>query len=505
MRYRERMSFSQLEAQFRRVAHLEHVSAILQWDEAVMMPEAAGAARAEAMSALGVVLHEHLTAPQLNDWLAVAEGESLAAEQRANLREMRRLVQRATALPSPLVEAASRAQLRCTQAWRRQRAANDWKGFAPLLEEVVKLKREAAAALGEALELPPYDALLDEFEPYGSAADIERWFGELRGFLPGFIDQVIEKQKSESFVRPKGPFPRDAQEALGRALMEVVGFDMQRGRLDVSHHPFCGGVPTDVRVTTRYDEDDFATGLLGILHETGHAKYEQGRPEAWMDQPVGQARGMSIHEGQSLLQEMQISRSREFLKFAASHIANAFPAAFRAQPEAYTPDNLARLYTRVERSKIRVGADEVTYPCHILLRFDLERALIGGKLSVRDIPDAWDAGMRELLGISTAGDDRDGAMQDIHWPSGAFGYFPTYTLGAMTAAQLYAAAVGEHPAIPEDIARGDFKTLNAFLRDKIWSRASLLTTGELMREATGEPLNPEYFERHLKHRYLEQP
>jgi carboxypeptidase Taq len=257
-------------------------------------------------------------------------------------------------------------------------------------------------------------------------------------------------------------------------------------------------------VTTRYEDDDFTAGLMGVLHETGHAKYEQGRPREWLDQPVGQARGMSTHEGQSLLQEMQISRSREFLRFAAPHIARAFPEAVRAQPQAYSVENLIRLFTRVERSKIRVGADEVTYPCHILIRYDIERELIAGKLQVADIPQAWDAGMRELLGISTADDYRDGCMQDVHWAAGAFGYFPTYTLGAMTAAQLYAAAVREHPSIPGEIERGSFATINEFLRAKIWSKASLLTTDELMREATGEALNPAYFKRHLEHRYLEQ-
>lgn len=501
------MSFAQLERQFRRIAHLEHASAILSWDEAVMMPEAAGPDRADAMAALGVVLHEHLTAPQLNDWLAVAEQEAgagkLEAVQRANLREMRRIVRRASALPAQLVEAISRAQLRCEQAWRKQRAANDWQGFAPLLEEVVKLKREAAATLGSALSLAPYDALLDEYEPFCSSANLDRWFADLRAFLPGLIDRVIEHQRGQAFERPRGPFPRTAQEALGRQLMEAVGFDMQRGRLDVSHHPFCGGVPSDVRVTTRYEADDFTAGLMGVLHETGHAKYEQGRPREWIDQPVGQARGMSMHEGQSLLQEMQICRGREFLRFATPHIARAFPEAVAAQPRAYSDDNLFRLFTRATRSKIRVGADEVTYPCHILIRYDLERALIGGKLRVADIPDAWDAGMRELLGIATRDDYRDGCMQDVHWPAGAFGYFPTYTLGAMTAAQIFAAAVRATPSIPEDIARGNFATINAFLRDKIWSRASLLTTDELMREATGEPLDPAHFRRHLERRYLE--
>jgi carboxypeptidase Taq len=500
------MSLADLERQFRRVAQLQHVSAIMQWDEAVMMPAAAGDERAAAMSALGVVVHEHLTAPQLPGWLANAEAEQAAgkldATQSANLREMRRVVRRASALPASLVEACSRAQMRCEQAWRVQRANNDWQGFAPLLGEVLARKREAAAALAEALGVGLYDALLDEYEPFYSSAQIDALFTRLRAFLPGLIDGAIEQQRALPSIVPKGPFATNAQEQLGRRLMAAVGFDMAHGRLDVSHHPFCGGVPADVRVTTRYDENDFTSGLMGVLHETGHAKYEQNRPSALRDQPVGEARGMSTHEGQSLLSEMQISRTREFLKFATAHIAAAFPEAAAAQPAAFSADNLERLFTRVERGKIRVGADECTYPCHILLRYDIERRLIDGKLAVADIPDAWDAGMRELLSISTADDYRDGCMQDVHWSSGAFGYFPTYTLGAMTAAQVFAAVQRALPNVRDDIARGSFESINDFLRRNIWSAASLYTTDELLRRATGEALNPDHFEAHLRQRYL---
>jgi len=270
----------------------------------------------------------------------------------------------------------------------------------------------------------------------------------------------------------------------------------------VSHHPFCGGVPSDVRVTTRYDEQDFMSGLMGVLHETGHAKYEQNLPRELREQPVGQARGMSMHEGQSLFQEMQISRGREFLSFAAPHIAQAFPDASAAQPEAFGVNNLVRLFTRVARTKIRVNADEVTYPCHIILRYGLERKLIDGKLDVSDIPEAWDAGMKELLNISTGSDCKDGCMQDVHWAAGAFGYFPTYTLGAMTAAQLFAAAERELPNLREQLATGQFEPVNDFLRRKVWSVASLHEPSALLEQATGEPINPTYFETHLRKRYL---
>jgi carboxypeptidase Taq len=502
------MSFVQLEQQFLRISQLNHISAIMLWDEAVIMPAAAGSARASAMSALGLLVHKQLTAPELQEWLGSAELEQRAgkldAAQSANLREMRRAVRRAGALPDELVEACSKAQMRCEQAWRVQRAENDWRGFAPLLSDVLARKREAAAALSEALDVSPYDALLDEYEPFYSSAKVDRLFTRLREFLPDLIGEVIAHQRSTQCVVPAGPFPISAQAELGRRLMTSLGFDMAHGRLDVSHHPFCGGVPADVRVTSRYDEKNFASGLMGVLHETGHAKYEQARPLALRDQPVGQPRGMSTHEGQSLLHEMQISRTREFLQFAAPLIAEAFPTAFAAEPAAFGVDNLVTLLTRVKRGKIRVGADEVTYPAHILVRYDIERRLIDSKLEVKDIPEAWDAGMQAMLGISTGDDYRDGCMQDVHWSSGAFGYFPTYTLGAMTAAQTFAALQRALPNLRDDLARGSFDALNDFLRTNVWSAVSLYTTDELMTRATGEVLNPDHFEAHLRQRYLEQ-
>ena len=500
------MSYSALERHFQRLGHLQHATAILGWDEAVMMPPAAGARRAETMGELQVMMHEQLTAPALPELVARAEEEALGGQlsraQIANVREIRRVVRRASGLNSELVARMAEAQLRCEQAWRVQRKNNDFAGFAPLLAEVLTLKREAAAQLGAALHLPPYDALLDEYEPAAKAATLDVVFAQLRSFLPSLTEEVLAHQAGQSVIVPRGPFPIPAQRALGEAMMQAIGFDAAHGRLDVSHHPFCGGVPSDVRITTRYKEQDFTSALMGVLHETGHAKYEQGLPKEWGLQPVGAARGMAMHEGQSLCSEMQVSRSREFLEFLVPHVHATFPEAVRAQPEAFTVDNLYRFFTRVERGKIRVDADEVTYPSHVLLRYELERKLIAGSMQVRDLPEAWDAGMRELLQLPIGDDHRDGCMQDVHWPSGAFGYFPTYTLGAMTAAQLFQAAVRAEPQIPEDIRQGTFSRLNAFLARTVWSRGSILSGEELMREATGEPLNPSFFEAHLRKRYL---
>jgi carboxypeptidase Taq len=280
--------------------------------------------------------------------------------------------------------------------------------------------------------------------------------------------------------------------------MARIGFDFAHGRLDTSHHPFCGGVPDDVRLTTRWNEDDFLPGLMGVLHETGHALYERGLPSAWRRQPVGQARGMSMHESQSLLFEMQACRSRPFIEFLAREAATSFDGA----GAAWAPDNLHRLYTRVRRGLIRVDADEVTYPAHVILRHRLEKAMIAGDLKLADLPGAWNAGMKELVGIVPP-DDKDGCLQDIHWPGGAWGYFPTYTLGAMTAAQLFDAALREEPGIPAALGRGDFAPLLGWLRVHVHAKGSLLSTDALLRQATGRPLDPVIYRRHLERRYLD--
>jgi carboxypeptidase Taq len=500
------VTYTDLEGRFARIGDLMHVASIMGWDEAVMMPASGGAARADAMGTLSGLIHELRSDPILGELLAAAretaDADGLDAWQRANLGEMERSYQRATAVPRELVEELARAATEAEQAWRRLRPRNDWQGFSPLLQRLVSLSRDKATVLGDALGLSPYDALMDAYEPGGRSATIDLLFEELGAVLPDLIERIIERQAGEPVVEPVGPFPVDAQRRLGERLMRAVGLDLSRARLDVSHHPFCGGVPSDVRITTRYDESDFTSSLMGVLHETGHAKYEQGLPERWHRQPVGQARGMAVHESQSLLLEMQVCRGPDFLAFAAPIIRQELAEAAARQPGAFELSNLRRLYTRVERSFIRVDADEVTYPCHIILRYEIERKLISGEMRVAEIPEAWDAGMRRLLEISTGDDHRNGCMQDVHWAAAAFGYFPTYTLGAMTAAQLYRAALRDVPSIPGELQRGDFTGLDGWLREKVWSRASSSTTDGLLMQATGEPLGARPFLEHLRERYL---
>ena len=382
--------------------------------------------------------------------------------------------------------------------WRKARPAGDFALVRPALEEVLRRVRDVASAKAARLGKTPYEALLDEYEPDGSTVAIDRLFGELAGMLPGLIDAVLAHQGAQKQPLPLGErFPLEQQRLLGVELMRRLGFDFDHGRLDISLHPFCGGTPDDVRITTRYDEADFTGALMGVLHETGHALYERGLPAAWRHQPVGAARGMSLHESQSLLVEMQACRSREFLEFSAPILRKAFGG----NGAAWDADNLYRIYTRVERSFIRVDADEVTYPAHVILRYRLERAMISGDLALADLPGAWNTGMRELLGV-TPPSDREGCLQDIHWYDGAWGYFPTYTLGAMTAAQLFAAAKRTDPTILPSIARGDFAPLLRWLRAHVHGKGSLLSTDALIREATGAPLGAQVFEAHLRARYL---
>jgi len=496
------VSHEKLVAHYRRVHHLSHVSQIVGWDEAVMMPGGSGDARAEAMATLERIRHDIAADPRVAAWIATAKSEALDATGRASLREIERSYARATALSPTLVEAQSRARVRCELAWREQRKTSDFEGHRPLLEDVVRYEREEAECLAERFGVSPYDALLDRYEPGLKSALLDTLFGELESVLPDLLEAVLARQSHAVVRTPPAPFPSEQQRALSLELMAKLGFDFERGRLDPSHHPFCAGMPDDVRITTRYNEGDFVDSLMCVLHETGHAKYEQGLPPRLRGLPVGEARSTAVHESQSLLQEMLVCRGLPFLTFAEPLIRRAFAEQARRAPEAFSAENLTRLCTRVARTAIRVDADEVTYPLHVMFRYRIERALVEGTLEVRDLPEQWDAAMRRWLGISTGNNHRDGCMQDIHWGSGLFGYFPSYVLGALLAAQLFEAAQAGVEDLNHRIARGEFGPLDAFLRDRVWSKASLLETDELVVQATGKPLGVEAFERHLRRRYL---
>lgn len=497
------MSFAQIEDLGRKLEALDHAQAMLGVDEAVQMPVGGGEKRAEALSMLAGFYHELATAPEIAGWIDVAERDPRDADGQASLREFKRVYTNMTCLSADFVRRQVNARVRCEQLWRELRPKGDWAGFLPAFEGVVALMREEASLRAAALKLDPYDALMEQYDPGNRAADIAPIFAELKTFLKDFVPQAMAHQEEKLAKRPlkafNAPFPIERQKALGHAMMEAVGFDFTHGRLDISHHPFCGGVPSDVRMTTRYVTGEFLSALMGILHETGHGLYEQGLPSEWSHMPVGRARGMAMHESQSLFVEMQVSRSPEFWHWAMPVVAQHLG---EEAVKGWDVEDVLSYVHRIKPGFIRVDADEATYPLHVILRFEMEQDLVAGKLAAKHIPEAWNAKMTDYLGLSTLDNPKDGPMQDVHWPSGAFGYFPSYTLGAMTAAQLWAALERDQPSARDDIRNGRFVGLNDWRRRNIWSQASLWSTPELLERATGEKLQTKYFIQHLKRRYL---
>lgn len=492
-------AYQTLAARFERAMLFKSSADMLEWDSATMMPSGAIDLRSAQLAQLRVAALEPITQGDMEELLARAEEERAAgAWERANVAAMRRAYVHAAAVPPSLVEARSRACSRSEMAWRGARSDNDFATFAPHLEEVLRLTREVGAAKADRLSVSPYDALLDEYEPGGRSERLDGIFATLARELPPLVDAIAEHQASHPLPPlPPGPFPAAKQAELARRLADRIGFDFSRGRLDTSTHPFCGGAAEDVRITTRYDERDFLSSVMSVIHETGHALYELGLPREWVRQPVGQAVGMAIHESQSLLVEMQASRSPEFFDFFAP-LAHEI---FGGPPEAFRPEVLRSHSLRVRRGFIRVDADEATYPLHVVLRYRLERAMLSGDLAVRDLPGAWGDGMKSLLGVVPP-TDREGCLQDIHWPSGAFGYFPTYTMGAIAAAQLFRAACAADSDVRPALGRGDFAPLVAFVRAKVHGEGSRHDTDTVLERATGSKLDERVLLDHLKRRYL---
>jgi carboxypeptidase Taq len=492
-------AYQQLKDLFQQRAHLQQLEAIVSWDEAVNMPAGAGQYRANSLATLSVHISKMLQSDQIAEWLQAAEQDATVSDwDQANVVWMKKIYKEAQAMPIDLVQRFRQATLNCEQQWRVMRQDNNWQDFAPLLTEVVALSRERAQIRGELFNLSPYDALLDEYSPGVNQATIDPIFQQLQEFLPDFLQQVMVKQATSKIEDVSGHYQPEKQKQLGLEIMAAIGFDFNHGRLDVSHHPFCGGTARDVRITTRYNTEEFVSGLMAIAHETGHGMYDLGLPEQWLEQPVGNSLGMSMHESQSLLIEMQACRHPAFMNFLSTLIQKHF-----GNNSGFSAENLTKFYTKVQPDFIRVDADEVTYPLHVMLRYELEKPLIAGDLQVTDLPDAWDHYMMKFLGLDTKGNFADGVMQDVHWPAGCIGYFPAYTLGAMIAAQLFQSAVQAYPQIITELGEGRFSQLMVWLRENVHSKASSLPYQELLRQATGSTLEENSYIQHLRHRYQE--
>lgn len=488
---------------FKKIHNLEHAISILSWDDAVNMPSGGATSRAESTKELSLIIHDTLKDQKIAD-IFIELDETMGTrpeEEQAHYKEIKRVYQNENALPSDLISAQIMATSECEQKWRQYRKENNWNDFLPYFEEVLKLKKEEAAIRSEQMGLSPYDSLMNLFEPGSTSEQIDKLFTNLKSFLPDFLVTVLEKQQKMEITNPEGNFPISKQKELGLQIMKSLGFDFNHGRLDISHHPFCGGVADDVRLTTRYDEDDFTESLMGIIHETGHSLYEQNLPKAWRPYPVGAARSMGIHESQSIFYEMQVGRSNSFLKYILPILKNDFSKNV-TNSTFWDEENFFNFYHKVERGLIRTSADEVTYPLHIIMRYELEKRMIEGRLEAKDLPEAWNVSMINYFDLDTKNNFRNGCMQDVHWYSGAFGYFPSYTLGAINAAQLFSSLEKGNPEIRSQISKGNLDEVANFLRKNIWKRGSFVSSNDLIKDATGEEMSAKYFKEHLESRYL---
>jgi carboxypeptidase Taq len=492
--------YQQLEEEFRRLHAFRGALAVLRWDAAVIMPRGSADVRGEQLAAIESECHAILTSPKVSRLIDRSEASAPGLEdwQVANLREMRRQRDHALATPNSLVSRLARASAHAESHWLEARRTGEFAGYAPHLAEVVALIRDRAALLGQHLGLEPYDALVDEFSPGITTADIDGLFKTVARRLPTLVREAIELQAVTPSLPIVGKFAPAKQRALCAEVMKTIGFSFERGRLDDSEHPFTEGMAGDIRITARFDANDPFQGLLGALHETGHAMYDLGLPREWRDQPVGRNRGMALEESQSLLIEMMVVRSRPFLTYLRPLLEKHLGIA---GPE-WEVENLYRHLTRVHRGLLRADADELTYPAHILLRYDLEKRLLSGELKVEDLPEAWREAAQTRLGIKPAS-NVEGCLQDIHWSVGQFGYFPAYALGALISMQLWEKIRSDREDLDAELAVGNFTGLYSWLREHVHSVGAKLTVQDLVREATDRPLSAAPSLRYLEAKYLE--
>ena len=492
-------NYLQLEKEIEEINQINNVVDILSWDIAVNMPTGSTESRTNEISLLSSIIHSRLKSNKINDLINAADTETsqLNAWQSVNLQEIKRKVLYISCVSDDLQKRYITAATKSELVWREARKDNDFNKLKPYFQEVLDCVQELAGAKSSLLNCTKYDALLDEYDPSRKTTDLKQIFINLKTVLPDLTQQIVDKQKKEK-VLPINEVPIEQQKLIGRKIMEVMGFDFTCGRIDDSTHPFCGGTAFDVRITNRYKTDDFISGIMGIVHETGHALYEQNIPANYKNQLVGKAKGMAIHESQSLLMEMQVGRSKEFCEFLSKLLNDEFGL----KGQEYSADNLYKLNTRVRPSLIRIDADEVTYPMHVMLRFEIEELLINKELTLNDIPDFWNKKMQEYLGV-VPNTNSEGCLQDIHWPSGSFGYFPAYTCGAIIASMLMEGARKSAITIDADITMGNFNSINEFLNNRVRNFGSLKTTKDLIKDATGEnKINTEIFLKYLKRKYL---
>ncbi len=494
-------TFPEFQQKLNDLAQLKAAFSVLSWDKDVFMPPKGSGPRATMLGYLAGELHDRVLSREFRDLLrdakSAADANELPPGERAIVREVWREVTREEKLPVEFVKELTQVTSEAYHVWMKARQKKDFKLFAPYLAKIIALKKREAEYVG--FKKSPYDALLDTFEPYATTDEIAAALGDLKGFLAPFLVKIRNSKVKINHDAIAGNFDIEKQKAFCMLVAAKIGYDFDAGRLDVSAHPFSTSFhPLDARITTRYSNTEFMQSISGVIHETGHALYEQGLPAAQFGTPLAEAVSLGIHESQSRLWENLVGKSRAFWTYFYPLLQKEFPA-----PLAHVSlDTFYRTINAVQPSFIRVEADEVTYNLHIILRFEIERAMLEGDIAVEDLPRIWNTKFKELLTLDVP-DDSVGVLQDVHWSGGMIGYFPTYSLGNLYSAQFFAAARRDIPTLDEDMAHGEFGKLLKWLREKIHVHGKFYSAQELAKNATGEKLNSKYFAEYISKKFGE--
>jgi len=486
--------YERLEQKVRKIINLEETVEILHWDQEVMMPEGGSKARAQQLSTISGIQHELLVSDELGNIIEGLEDKDLSEEQKAVLREIRREHNRSKKVDSELVEKISEQSSTTLESWKKAREENDFSIVESELKQLVELKREYADQINPDKE--PYKVLFSDYEPYIRFETMEKIMERLKEELVPVIEEIRQSDVEIGNVF-EAEVPEKQQEKLNQEILDVLGYNLDRGRLDVSEHPFTVGNQFDARITTRYSENDVSKSLMPTIHEFGHALYELGLPQESYGLPTGQSRDLSIHESQSRLWENHVGRSKEFWQGILPKLKQVEVLEDLTAEESYRSINRVR-----EDNLIRVEADELTYHLHIALRFELERQLINGEIEVSELPELWNDKMDELLGIRPE-DDLEGVLQDIHWFQGSIGYFTTYSLGSVISAQLYSSLEEDISGLDQKIKENNFSELKEWLRENIHQNGKLYKTEKLVEKATGEKPTADYFLNYIENKYGE--
>ena len=490
-------AYDALVAHHRRVHDLEHLQAVATWDRLTHMPPAGAPARAAAQAALAGLIKQLQADPAVAGQFQAAAQEPLQGDAALNFGRMQQARRIEAAVPQALAERRELAAGAAMAAWGQARQDSAWAPFAAAWAPLVAVVRESALRLGDALELQPMDALLERWEPGLRMARVTPLFARVQGWLPPLIERALTAQQGTLRpIEPVGPFPAASQQRLCQQVMALLGFDFNAGRLDTTSHPFTGGVPEDVRLATRFDEADFLPALLGTIHETGHARYQQNLPRHWLGQPLAGPHSAALHEGQALTFERQLTPEPAFCQTLAPMLRQAF-----GDQPAFAPDNLLRLLRRIRPGRVRVAADELTYPLHIILRVEIEQALVAGEIEVDDVPAWWNERLQRLLGVDPQGPFSQGPLQDPHWVQGMFGYFPAYLLGAMVAAQCFAALRRDVPDVDAQVAAGHCSAIGDWLSPRIWQQGARHDLDAMLLHATGDSLSDTALRHQLEQRH----